>query len=48
MGLGLAFVGSVSSCPFLSRLWGCGEREENRYGLTFWLCHDPGFYFAEI
>lgn len=19
----------------------------NRYGLTFWLCHDPGFYFVK-
>lgn len=37
--LGAGFVGSLVLAFLIVAL----EEEENYYGLTFWLCHDPGF-----
>lgn len=37
--LGAGICGSLVRAFLIVAL----EGEENRYGLTFWLCHDPGF-----
>ena len=41
--LGAGVCGSLTLAFLIVAL----EGEENHYGLTFWLCHDPGFIFLK-